>query len=157
MEADALGVVREALERHDWQAAFDEATASLVESRAAEAQRADLLAEAAWWLGRLEACIEVREQAYLIFDELGDKRAAGRCAVGLWEHHGMRGHPAMAGAWLRRARRSLEGEPPCVELGASAAPRGGDGARRWGPGARRRGGLEGRDPGARAAVRQPRG
>ncbi|RPI11343.1 MAG: LuxR family transcriptional regulator, partial [Actinobacteria bacterium] len=95
---------REALSRHDWQAAFDAASAASVDSPELEAERADLMAEAAWWLGRLDACIEARERAYRGFDELGDQRRAGLCAVWLWEHHAIGARPSVAQAWLRRAR-----------------------------------------------------
>src|SRR5687768_16291611 len=77
-----------------------------------------MLAEAAWWLGRLDDCIEARERAYRIIYELGEDRPAGQCAVWLYEHHGFRARWAMAGGWLRRARRSLESHPDCVEHGA---------------------------------------
>lgn len=83
----------------------------------AEAQRLELLADASWWLGRLDECIEAREQAYRLFDEVGDDRRAGRCAVWLYEHYCFRASPAIAGGWLRRARRALRGEDGCVEFG----------------------------------------
>jgi ATP/maltotriose-dependent transcriptional regulator MalT len=76
-----------------------------------------LEAEAAWWLGRLEDCIAAREAAYRIYDELGDRRRAGQCAVWLWEHHAICARPSMASGWLRRARRTLDGNPDCVEYG----------------------------------------
>jgi ATP/maltotriose-dependent transcriptional regulator MalT len=118
VEDDALAHAREALGQHDWQAASDAATSVSVDGPELEAERADMQAEAAWWLGRLDACIEAREHAFRLFDELGDGRRAGRCAVALWEHHLMRGHPAIATAWLRRARRALDGHPDSVEHGA---------------------------------------
>ena len=117
-EVDVLVPVRDALSRHDWQAAFDAAEPQSTDSAAVEAERADLRAEAAWWLGRLDDCIAFRELAYRIFDELGDQRRAGQCAVWLWEHHAFGARPAMAGGWLRRARRALEDHPQCVEHGA---------------------------------------
>ncbi len=109
---------REALSRHDWQAAFDAASAATVDSLELEAERADLIAEAAWWLGRLNECIEARERAYRAYDELGDQRRAGQCAVWLWEHHAIGARPSVAQAWLRRARRSLDSDTECVEHGA---------------------------------------
>ena len=63
-EADPLAPVREALSRHDWQAAFDAAGAVLVDSPEREAERADMHAEAAWWLGRLDTFIAAREVAF---------------------------------------------------------------------------------------------
>jgi ATP/maltotriose-dependent transcriptional regulator MalT len=38
--------------------------------------------------------------------------------VWLYEHHAFRGHGAIAGGWLRRARRALEDDQECEEHGA---------------------------------------
>ena len=102
---DALAPARAALDRHDWQVALEAARVAPVTSEAAEADRLDLEAEAAWWLGRLDECITAREAAYRAYDELGDRRRAGQCAVWLWEHHDLNARPAIAGGWLRRAGR----------------------------------------------------
>jgi ATP/maltotriose-dependent transcriptional regulator MalT len=118
MPADALAAARDLRSRHDWLAALEAATAASVSSPEDEAERCDLVADAAWWLGRLQDCIDARERAYRLFDELGERRRAGQCAVWLWEHHAIGARPAIAGAWLRRARRVLASEPDCVELGA---------------------------------------
>ena len=117
---DPLVAVRDALERHDWEAAYDaakDAVGNGADPRV-EADRADMLADAAWWLGRLDECIEARETAYRIYDELGDGRRAGQCAVWLWEHHSFVARPAIAGGWLRRAHRALDDDPECDEHGA---------------------------------------
>jgi ATP/maltotriose-dependent transcriptional regulator MalT len=115
--ADALAAIRDALSRHDWQTAFDSARLVSFDSPELEADRADMLAEAAWWLGRLDECIAARGLAYRIFDELGDRRRAGQCAVWLYEHHAIAARPAIAGGWLRRARRALDGDRDCVAYG----------------------------------------
>jgi ATP/maltotriose-dependent transcriptional regulator MalT len=115
---DPLAAARDLRSRQDWRAALDAAAAASVDSRELEAERSDLVADAAWWLGRLQECIDARERAYRLFDELGDRRRAGQCAVWLWEHHAIAARPAIAGGWLRRARRALESEPDCVEFGA---------------------------------------
>ena len=115
---DPLAAARDLLSRQDWLAALEAAVAAGVDSPELEAERSDLVADAAWWLGRLQDCIDARERAYRLFDELGDHRRAGQCAVWLWEHHAIGARPSIAGAWLRRARRALEDEPDCVELGA---------------------------------------
>jgi ATP/maltotriose-dependent transcriptional regulator MalT len=114
---DALACVHDALGRHDWQDALDAARAASFDDPGLEADRLDLEAEAAWWLGRLEDCIAVREAAYRAYDELGDIRRAGQCAVWLWEHHAICSRPSVAGGWLRRARRALDGDTECVEYG----------------------------------------
>lgn len=118
MSADVLAPLREALAAHRWQQLFDDTGALVTEDRAEDAQRLDLHADAAWWLGQLDDCIEAREAAYRLFEDLGDYRRAGQSAVWLYEHHAFRVRPAMAGAWLRRARRSLADDPECVEHGA---------------------------------------
>ena len=118
VDADGLAAVRTALARHDWPGAYEAAHAATVDSAEGEAARADLLAEAAWWLGRLDESIEAREHAYRAFDELGDRRAAGQCAVWLYETNAIRARPVIAGAWLRRARRALADDPECVAHGA---------------------------------------
>jgi len=115
---DVLSDARDALERCDWQACFDAASRVTTDDTALEARRLDLLADAAWWLGRLDQCIEARERAYNLFDELGESRQAGQCAVWLYEHHAFRASPAIAKAWLRRARRALDDDDASVEHGA---------------------------------------
>jgi ATP/maltotriose-dependent transcriptional regulator MalT len=115
---DTLADARNAIRRQDWQVAFDAAQAASVDSPDLEADRADLVADAAWWLGRLDDCIAARERAYHLYEELGQHRRAGQCAVWLYEHHAFKATPAMAGAWLRRARRALGSDPECAEHGA---------------------------------------
>lgn len=111
----ALTPIYQALGIHEWQDALDAARALAFDDPALEADRLDLEAEAAWWLGRLEDCIAAREAAYRIYDDLGNHRRAGQCAVWLWEHHAICARPSIASGWLRRARRALDGDPACVE------------------------------------------
>src|SRR3954470_9969976 len=114
-----LVVVRDAIARYDWPAAYDAVSAMTVDDDpVVETERQDLLAEAAWWLGRLDECIDARERAYRGYEAVGEHRGAGQCAVWLYEHHTFKAHAAMAGGWLRRARRSLEGEEECEAFGA---------------------------------------
>jgi ATP/maltotriose-dependent transcriptional regulator MalT len=114
---DALVSVRSALARHAWEDALDAAHAVSFDDPRLEADRLDLEAEAAWWLGRLDDCIAVREAAYRAYNDLGKNRRAGQCAVWLWEHHAICARPAVAGGWLRRARRALDADTECVEYG----------------------------------------
>ena len=109
--------VQAALAAHDWHTALQAARAASFDEPPLEADRLDLEAEAAWWLGRLGECIAAREAAYLIYDDLGDERRAGQCAVLLWEHHAICARPSVAAAWLRRARRALDTDRECVEYG----------------------------------------
>ncbi|MGQ0615878.1 MAG: LuxR C-terminal-related transcriptional regulator [Acidimicrobiia bacterium] len=117
--SDAVAAARDAHARHQWQDAYDAATAAgEADEPAQEAYRLDLLADTAWWLGHLDRCIDAREQAYAIYHELDDRRRAGQCAVWLYEHHCFKARPAIAGAWLRRAQRALADDPDCAEHGA---------------------------------------
>lgn len=115
---DLLHEARDAWSRHDWQGCFDALAELGSDDPATEAERLVLLADAAWWLGRLDECIDARERAYLLYDELGEDRSAGQAAVWLYEHHCFRASPSIAGGWLRRARRSLDSDRECSEFGA---------------------------------------
>ncbi len=115
---DALAVARDHLARSAWAEALDAARSAGPLPDRAEADRLDLVADASWWLGRMDDCIEAREDAYARYEALGERQRAGQCAVWLWEHNQLKARPAIAGGWLRRARRALEGEP---ESGALAA------------------------------------
>jgi tetratricopeptide (TPR) repeat protein len=118
VDADPLAPARSALARHDWPAAHAAVPAGELDDPTLEADRLDLLAEALWWLGRLDECIIAREAAYRAYESSADAPRAAQCAVWLYEHHAMRCRPAVGTAWLRRARRVLEAEPPCPALGA---------------------------------------
>jgi ATP/maltotriose-dependent transcriptional regulator MalT len=118
-EQDQLAAARHALSHCDWQGAYAISSAQGHEADPErEADRLDVLADAAWWLGRLDECIEAREGAYARYDELGFRRRAGQCAVWLYEHYCFKARPAIAGGWLRRARHSLEDDPESLEYGA---------------------------------------
>ncbi len=117
---DLLARARLALSDCDWQGAYDAASGSQADAvdPPCEAERLDVLADAAWWLGRLDECIEAREGAYAHYDALGDRLRAGQCAIWLYEHYCFKAQPSIAGAWLRRARRALENETDSIEYGA---------------------------------------
>jgi ATP/maltotriose-dependent transcriptional regulator MalT len=118
-DADPLIAAHGALARHEWQAAYD-AAAPLPASGddpGREADRLDVRAEAAWWLGRLDECIAARETSYALFDGRDDARRAARCAVWLYEHYCFRAQPTIGAAWLRRARRLLADDVETVEYG----------------------------------------
>ena len=115
---DPLTSARLALACCDWPRAYDAASLATEGDPAREADRLDMLADAAWWLGRLDECIEAREGAYARYDALGESRRAGQCAVWLYEHYCFKARPAIAGGWLRRARHSLDNDRHCEEYGA---------------------------------------
>ena len=117
-DVDVLAAGRAATGVYDWAACLAAVDDVVLDDPAAEADRLDLAAEACWWLGRLDGCIDRRQRAYRTYEELGDRRRAGQCAVWLYEHHGQRAQGAIASAWLQRARRALGEETGCVEHAA---------------------------------------
>lgn len=99
---------RAALVRHAW----GEALEKLAEADAAgELSPADVdaYADASWWNGRLEQGIELRERAYAAATKSGEWEAAGMIAIKLARDNAYRASDAMAGAWIQRAERLLEG------------------------------------------------
>jgi ATP/maltotriose-dependent transcriptional regulator MalT len=122
-----LEAAREALGRHDWAAAHALAVAGAADLERAEGRSTDhdvllgdwldALAEAAWWLGRLDECIAARERAHACYDRGGATLPAGRCAVALFHHWGFKGKQAIASGWLGRARRALQAQPESPEYG----------------------------------------
>jgi len=115
---DSLSRAREALGRQDWQTCYEVVRGLPVDDPASEAERLELLADSAWWLGHVEESISARESAYRIFESLGEDRKAGMCAMWLFQDHCLRCRPAIASGWLQRARRSLDGDSDCVAYGA---------------------------------------
>jgi LuxR family maltose regulon positive regulatory protein len=74
------------------------------------------LGNAAWWLDLAELVFNARERAYRLYLSRGDRADAGRVAVWLaWDYWAFRGESAVANGWLQRARRLLDGLPPCPE------------------------------------------
>lgn len=112
----ALERGRDAFARQDWHAIYDE-LAPTVGDPSAEPEAAELLAEAVWWLGRLDECIDLRERAFARREADGACRRAARVATLLYYDHCWQGRRAVAGGWLARARRLLEAESPCAEWG----------------------------------------
>ena len=120
IRADDLASVQDALARHAWSLAYDLAVAGSHEVRRAERGSTeddlfagdwlDRLAEAAWWVGRLDECIAARERAYACYDRAGAGLQAGRCAAWLYHHWTFKGKRAIASGWLGRARRSLNSQ-----------------------------------------------
>src|SRR5947209_1994932 len=114
----SLAAAREALARHDWQAAYAASRPAVNDVHGlAAADCLDLHAEAAWWLGRLGECIDAREAAHAIYEEEGATRRAAQCAVWLYEHYTFKAQPSIGIAWLRRAQRLLAGDGQSPEYG----------------------------------------
>jgi hypothetical protein len=66
--------------RQDWGDAYYLMSALDVSERD-DAQTLEALADAAWWLGKMDECIAARERAYARFEADGDARGAARPAI----------------------------------------------------------------------------
>ena len=108
-----LESAREAAGRHAWKSAYD-AYAGIERS---ELTPADLehLADAAWWTGRLDEAVRIRERAYTAYSSSGDTLGAARLAITLSWDHGGRGAFAVANGWFATAERLLADLPESAE------------------------------------------
>jgi tetratricopeptide (TPR) repeat protein len=105
----SLAVGRDAVSRHDWEAAF----ASLSAADAAEPLEPgdlELLAEAALWADRHDAAFAAHERAFQAHMRAGNPRRAAIVAVGLTIHCVVRLDFAVAAGWYQKAQRLLESE-----------------------------------------------
>ena len=83
----------------------------------------ELLATAAYLLGRVEENLQALQRAQQIHAEGGDLRRAARCAFWLWFHLINQEELAQASGWLARANRLLEHEQQeCAERGYMLIP-----------------------------------
>ncbi len=110
---DALDRARVAIGRHSWREAFD----LLAPNANLPTDGLELLAESAWWTGRLQECIDARQLAFSQRSESGDARGAAAIALLLAKDHFVKGAGSIGLAWMGRAERLLENEEPCIELG----------------------------------------
>src|SRR5919109_1796341 len=109
VERSPLQRGRDAIARNAWQDAYY----LLKEADGEETLRADdlaALAEAAWWTGRLDDCIDARERAYASYLEEGSPASAAMIALVLsHDYSGKLAHSISKG-WFARAERLLEKE-----------------------------------------------
>jgi class 3 adenylate cyclase len=112
---DLLDVARRSARTHAWRETY-RAYSELGEQTLA-ADDLERYGEAAWWTGRLDEAIRLRERAYTAYTAAGDKMGAARMALTLsWDHEG-RGAFAVAHGWHANAERLLEGQPEAPEHG----------------------------------------
>lgn len=96
--------------------AWREAYALYAESDATlEAVDLEAYGQAAWWSGKLDEAIALRERAHAAFTAASDTLGAARMAITLaWDYEG-RGSFAVSGGWLATAERLLADEPGAPE------------------------------------------
>jgi class 3 adenylate cyclase len=112
---DSLLAARQAAERQAWGAAYDAYAGA--NARELAPQDLEWFADAAWWTGKLEEAISLRDRAYAAYSSAGDKLSAARLALTLsWDHSG-RGAFAVSHGWFANGERLLEGQPESAEHG----------------------------------------
>lgn len=77
----------------------------------------EALADASWWLCRVDESLAIRRLAHAAYVVDGDARSAGYNAWMLATEYGFIGKPALAAGWLTKARRDLADQADCPELG----------------------------------------
>jgi class 3 adenylate cyclase len=105
---DFLQAARKAASRQAWREAY-EAFAG-VDAEDLTAEDLKRFGDAAWWTGKLEEAINLRERAYAGFSSAGNKPEAARLALVLSDDHAGRGAFAVAQGWFANAERLVEGE-----------------------------------------------
>ena len=87
-------------------------------------QTTERYADGAWWSGKLDDAIGLRERSYAGFAAAGDTLGAARMALTLSWDHLNRGSFAVSRGWFANAERLLEGLPEAAEHGRLALSRG---------------------------------
>jgi class 3 adenylate cyclase len=110
---DFLEAARGAAARNAWRDAY-EAYAGLDDSELA-AEDLEFFAEAAWWTGKLNEAMRLRERAFAAFSAKHDRLNAARIALMLSYDHAGRGAFSVSHGWQATAARLLEGEEEAAE------------------------------------------
>lgn len=108
LEPSALEQAREAVASRAWRRAHELFTGLAAEG-ALEPEDLERFAKAAYWTGDARGSISTREQAYEAFLRRDDGASAAFSALTLQRQHLSMLQDSVAGAWLTRAERMLEG------------------------------------------------
>ena len=101
-----------------WDRAY-ERYSTVAATRPLDADDLERFAKSAYWLGRSNESIALREAAYAAYLERGDDQRAALCALTLRREHLSNMQDSVAAGWLKRAEHLLEGRP---ESFADSAP-----------------------------------
>jgi class 3 adenylate cyclase len=113
----AVGAGREAVARFAWREGFDLFTEADSQDGGLSAEDLERLGEAAWWTGRLDACIAARERAFASYMQEENVGGAAMVAIALAKDYYAKGSPSIGSGWVSRAERLLAEEPESVEHG----------------------------------------
>ena len=119
---DELARGRESYARRAWQDAY-ESLSGADQAGSLEARDLELLATAAYMLGRDEEYVSGLERAHHAYLDRGELLRAVRCAFWIGINLTLRGEMGRASGWLGRARRLMDREGrDCVEQGYLLVP-----------------------------------
>lgn len=104
---DPLKAGREASVRGAYREAYDLLSPARTSLGAEDLER---LGDAAFWTGRLDEAIELRERAYTAHLDAGDKVEAARVALWVSGDYFNKGDLAISHGWFSKAERLLEGQ-----------------------------------------------
>jgi len=107
---------REAFEAHDWNLAFEQ-FAAVRHRELLRATDLHVWAQSAWWLGKIDVCLDAFEAAYHAFLDAGQPLPAAMSAFYLALHSSGRGDAAKGSAWMARARQLVADEPGSAPSG----------------------------------------
>ncbi len=119
---EPIRTARDAAGRYAWREAYE--SYSGIEAGELPPEDLERFAEAAWWRGKPDQAIDLRERAYRGFTAGGDGRGAARVALALADDHVGRGSFAVAQGWFANAERLLAAEPESAEHGVLSLMRG---------------------------------
>ncbi len=105
---DPIVGARDAASRQSWREAF-EAYANL-DPASLTAEDLEWYGEAAWWSGKLNEAVRLRERAYVAYAGEGRNVSAAQVALTLAWDESNRGAFAVGQGWFATAERQLEGE-----------------------------------------------
>jgi class 3 adenylate cyclase len=120
--ADTLENARNAAQRYAWREAYE--AFSEVDAAGLTPHDLERYAESAWWRGRPDEAIRLRERSYAGFVSSGCDLDAARVAIALTDDHVGRGAFSVAHGWFANAERLLEDQPESPTHGALALMRG---------------------------------
>jgi ATP/maltotriose-dependent transcriptional regulator MalT len=115
-DVQLLESARQAFAAYDWIEAY-ETFAAVSDRDVFQAGDLQAWAQSAWWLGRIEACLDAFEGAYHRFLDAEEPLHAAMSAFYLALHSSGRGDAAQGSGWMARARRLIADEPESAPYG----------------------------------------